>query len=153
MTLSEEFLPTLGESRRWPLQGKRSLDELYLTGATIANGQLHAISAAYGTLITIDLASRQVVAAQAVPGLAVADGDGDHQPSECRSMCSRQARRSARGRRREGVTSCFVSRSGPRPRHWDGQLENCDEERCDPLAPLSPLSAASRGRDCCGVVS
>ena len=71
MTLSEEFTPALAPDVGLTLAGeKRSLDEFYVTGATIADGRLYAISAAYSTLLTIDLASRSVVSAHAVPGIA-----------------------------------------------------------------------------------
>ena len=69
MTLSEEFLPVLAQGSAVSLRpGKRSLNELYVTGATAADGRLYAISAAYGLLLTIDLASHALVAAYAVPG-------------------------------------------------------------------------------------
>jgi disulfide bond formation protein DsbB len=71
LTLSEEFTPALAEESGLKLAGeKRSLDELYVTGATVADGRLYAISAAYSTLVTIDLAARRVIAAHAIPGLA-----------------------------------------------------------------------------------
>ena len=49
---------------------KRSLDELYVTGAAVAEGRMYAISAAFGTLVTIDLVAHSVVAAHGIPGLA-----------------------------------------------------------------------------------
>jgi disulfide bond formation protein DsbB len=67
MTLSEEYAPTLGSGLA--LAGKRTLDEFYVTGAAVAGGRLYAISAAFSTLLTIDLARHEVVAAHAVPGL------------------------------------------------------------------------------------
>jgi hypothetical protein len=42
---------------------------LYVTGATIADGRLYALDAAFGTLLTIDPAARAVVGALAIPGL------------------------------------------------------------------------------------
>lgn len=69
LTLSEEFLPTLAPGSGLAVADKRSLDELYVTGAAVADGHLYALSAAFGTLLTIDLASHQVVAAHTVPGL------------------------------------------------------------------------------------
>ena len=70
MTLSEEFLPTLApDSGLTFAGGKRSLDELYITGAAVADGKLYAISAAYGVLLTVDLASHTVVAACRLAGL------------------------------------------------------------------------------------
>jgi disulfide bond formation protein DsbB len=69
-TLSEEFTPALAPGTDLTLADKkRSLNELYITGATVTDGRLYAISAAYSTLIVIDLAARSVVAAYAIPGL------------------------------------------------------------------------------------
>ena len=71
LTLSEEFMPKLDKAAGLRFRGeKRSLDELYLTGAAVSGGKLYAISAAYGTLITIDLASHQVVDAVTVTGVS-----------------------------------------------------------------------------------
>jgi len=71
LTLSEEFMPALGEESGLRLAGdKRSLDEYYVTGATIDGGRLYAISAAFSTLLTIDLVTHTVVAAHAIPGLS-----------------------------------------------------------------------------------
>ena len=69
LTLSEEFVPSLAPESGLALAPGRALDELMVTGAAIADGRLFALSAAHGTLLTIDLARRQVVAAQAIPGL------------------------------------------------------------------------------------
>jgi disulfide bond formation protein DsbB len=69
-TLSEEFVPALGDGPGLTLAGKRTLDEYYVTGAAVADGRLYALSAAYNTLLAIDLAKRSVVAAYAVPGIA-----------------------------------------------------------------------------------
>jgi len=69
MTLSEEFVPKLSAGAGLALQGKRSLDEFYVTGACVAGGRLYALSAAYSTLLVIDLASHEVVEARAIPGL------------------------------------------------------------------------------------
>jgi len=70
LTLSEEFAPALSPGSGLRFAGeKRSLDELYVTGATIADGRMYAISAAYSTLLTIELATHAVVAAHAIPGL------------------------------------------------------------------------------------
>ena len=69
-TLSEEFTPTIAAGPDLMFADEnRSLNELYVTGATVADGRLYAISAAYSTLVAIDLASRTVVAAYAIPGL------------------------------------------------------------------------------------
>ena len=69
LTLSEEFLPSLAPESGLAFAPKRTLDEYFVTGAAIADGQLYALSAAYGTLLTIDLGTRQVVAAHAIAGL------------------------------------------------------------------------------------
>jgi disulfide bond formation protein DsbB len=69
LTLSEEFVPTLAPASGLALAKDRTLGEYYVTGATIADGLMYAVSAAYGTLLTIDLATHQVVAAHTVPGL------------------------------------------------------------------------------------
>jgi disulfide bond formation protein DsbB len=69
MTLSEEFSPTLAPGAGLSLSPKRKLDELVVTGATVADGSLYMLSAAYDTLLKMDLATHQVTAAWAVPGL------------------------------------------------------------------------------------
>ena len=72
MQLSEEFLPTIAPA----LAGgaKAPLDEFYVTGATIADGNLYALSAAHSTLLTLDLASHAVTAARTIPGLSQPTG-------------------------------------------------------------------------------
>jgi hypothetical protein len=50
-------------------QPGRSLGEYYVTGATMADGQLYALSAAYSTLLVIDPVSRRLAAAFALPPL------------------------------------------------------------------------------------
>jgi len=70
MTLSEEFAPALAKDAGLTLAGKRTLNDYYVTGATIAAGRMYAISAAFNTLLTIDLQTRSVTAARAIPGLA-----------------------------------------------------------------------------------
>jgi hypothetical protein len=75
MTLSEEFTPGIAGPSGLKLSGdKRSLDEYYITGCTVAGGRLLAISAAYSTLLTIDPAMRAVTAAQSIRGLAAPVG-------------------------------------------------------------------------------
>ena len=70
LTLSEEFSPVLAPaSGLKPAAGKRSVDEYYVTGAAIADGRMYAISARYGTLLTIDLAAHTIVAAHSIVGL------------------------------------------------------------------------------------
>jgi len=66
--LSSEFVPRLGAGLA--ASGEhRSLAEYVVTGAAVAAGRLYAISAAYSTLLVIDLQARTVQAAYAVPGL------------------------------------------------------------------------------------
>jgi disulfide bond formation protein DsbB len=68
LMLSSEFLPSMGEGLA--LRGpERTLAEYVVTGATVEERVLYAVSAAYSTVLAIDLASRSVVAAYAVPGL------------------------------------------------------------------------------------
>jgi disulfide bond formation protein DsbB len=70
LTLSEEYSPALDPASGLQTTGpQRSLHELYVTGATVADGRLYAISAAYSTLIAVDLTTHRVVAAHAIPGL------------------------------------------------------------------------------------
>lgn len=69
LTLSEEFTPTLSPASGLALAGDRTLEELVVTGAAIADGRLYVLSAAWGTLLTIDLVTRHIVAAHALPGL------------------------------------------------------------------------------------
>jgi len=68
MTLSSEFAPRLGPGLA--LVGpNRSLADYVVTGAAVAGGRLYALSAAYSTLLVIDLQTKTVSAAYAVPGL------------------------------------------------------------------------------------
>lgn len=67
MTLSEEFVPALDPAAGLQLRDKRTLDELYVTAATARGGVLYALSAAYRTLLAIDLVHRKVIAAYIVP--------------------------------------------------------------------------------------
>ena len=82
MTLSEEFTPALSKDAGLAFAGeKRSLDELYVSGAAVADGRLYAISAAHGMLVVIDLATHAVVSAHTVAdagrpvGLAIKGGE------------------------------------------------------------------------------
>ena len=80
-TLSEEFTPTLRAGDGPALAAKRSLDEFYVTGAAVEGGRLYAISAAFNTLLTIDLAAHEVVAAHSIAGIERPTGlaiKGDH---------------------------------------------------------------------------
>jgi len=68
-TLAGEFVPTLAAGAPLaPQKDAPGLERLYVTAAAIADGRLYALSAAHSTLLTIDLASHQVVAAHTVPG-------------------------------------------------------------------------------------
>ena len=68
LTLSSEFEPRLAPGLA--LTGEeRSLAEYVVSGAVVADGTLYALSAAYSTLLLIDLEERTVRAAYAVPGL------------------------------------------------------------------------------------
>jgi disulfide bond formation protein DsbB len=69
MTLSAEFEPKLGAGLA-PAAPGRALADYEVTGATVAGGRLYAISAAYSTLLVMDLQANTVVAAYAIPGLA-----------------------------------------------------------------------------------
>jgi hypothetical protein len=65
--LSSEFPPDVGP--RLTLPPTRGLAEYVVTGAAAADGLLYAFSAAYSTLLVIDLEAESVTAAYAVPGL------------------------------------------------------------------------------------
>ena len=67
--LSSEFLPRLDPALA-PSGPERGLAEYVVTGAAAADGWLYAISAAYSTLLVIDLEARRVTTAYAVPGLS-----------------------------------------------------------------------------------
>ncbi len=70
LVLSEEFSPMIAPGRGLRFSGeRRSLDELFVTGASVADGRMYAISAAYGMLLIIDLNTHAVIAAYTVPGL------------------------------------------------------------------------------------
>lgn len=79
LVLASEFAPPFGPglARAGP---NRSPADYVVSGAAVADGKLYAISAAYSTLLVIDLGSQTIRAAYAVPGLehptglAVRDG-------------------------------------------------------------------------------
>jgi disulfide bond formation protein DsbB len=77
--LASEFVPRLGGGLT--LGEKRTLAEYVVTGAVVEDGRLYAISAAHSTLLVLDLATKTVVEAYAVPGLeqpvGIASRDGD----------------------------------------------------------------------------
>jgi disulfide bond formation protein DsbB len=64
-TLSAEFVPE--PAAPLSLAAGRSLGEYYVTGATVADGHLYAVSAAYSTLLVIDLTGQRLTAAHALP--------------------------------------------------------------------------------------
>ncbi len=66
--LSSEFVPELGSGLTLSGEG-RGLAEYVVTGATVMDGRLYVMSAAYSTLLVIDLESKAVTAAYAVAGL------------------------------------------------------------------------------------
>jgi len=65
--LASEFIPRLGAGLT--LGEKRALAEYVVMGAVVEDGRLYAISAAYSTLLVLDLATKMVVGAHAVPGI------------------------------------------------------------------------------------
>lgn len=67
--LASEFVVRFGAGLA-PRGEGRSAAEYVVTGAAVADGRLYAVSAAYSTLLVIDLGARTVAAAYAVPGLA-----------------------------------------------------------------------------------
>jgi disulfide bond formation protein DsbB len=66
--LASEFEPRLGAGLT-PSGADRSPAEYVVTGAVVADGLLYAVSAAYSTLLVIDLEDRTLRAAYAVPGI------------------------------------------------------------------------------------
>jgi disulfide bond formation protein DsbB len=69
LTLSREFLAVADGATGPGLRTGRSLDELYVTAATVRKGLLHGLSAAYATVIAIDPASGRVVSAFGLQGV------------------------------------------------------------------------------------
>ena len=69
MTLSSEFEPRLTPGLTLPAAGRGPADYL-VTGAAVANHLLFAISAAYSTLLVVDLKARTLAAVCTVPGLS-----------------------------------------------------------------------------------
>lgn len=68
LLLASEFVPRLGAGLA-PSGADRSPAEYVVTGAVVADGVLYAISAAYSTLLMIDLREKIVRGAYAVPGI------------------------------------------------------------------------------------
>jgi len=69
MTLSSEAAPVLGADLK-RMARNTGLADYVVTGTTVAGGKLYAISAAYSTLLVMDLQTQTVTAAFAVPGLS-----------------------------------------------------------------------------------
>jgi hypothetical protein len=69
LVLASEFEPRLAAGLALTAPG-RSLADYTVTGATVADGWLYAISAAYSTLLVIDAVSEEVRAAYALPDIA-----------------------------------------------------------------------------------
>ena len=66
MMLASEFMPTLAPGLT--LQAPdRGLAEYVVTGAVVSDGRLYAMSAAYSTLLVLDLRTKEVVEAYALP--------------------------------------------------------------------------------------
>jgi disulfide bond formation protein DsbB len=68
MTESSEFEPRPGPGMTLR-DSTRSLADYVVTGAVVAGGRLYAISAAYSTLLVMDLGEKTVTAAYVVPGI------------------------------------------------------------------------------------
>jgi hypothetical protein len=68
LVLSSEFLPALAPDLALA-SPDRSLGEYVVTGATVDAGRLYVVSAAFSTVLVLDLGQRTVVEAYAVPGL------------------------------------------------------------------------------------
>jgi hypothetical protein len=66
--LASEFEPPFGSGLS-PRSAERSPAEYLVTGAAVADGMLYAVSAAYSTLLVIDLHDKTLRAAYALPGL------------------------------------------------------------------------------------
>jgi disulfide bond formation protein DsbB len=66
--LSSEFEPQLGNGLT-PSGPERSPADYVVTGTVAVDDMLYAVSAAYSTLLAVDLRAREIVAAYAVPGL------------------------------------------------------------------------------------
>jgi hypothetical protein len=67
--LSSEFVPRVAASLT-PKESSRSIAEYVVTGAAVEGRTLYAISAAYSTLLVINLNTRMLEAAYAIPGLS-----------------------------------------------------------------------------------
>jgi len=67
--LSQEFLPSVDPASGLALRAGHSIDDLYVTAATIHEGRLWALSAASSTLLTLDVNRRRVTGAWSLPGV------------------------------------------------------------------------------------
>ncbi len=67
LQLASEFLPRIAPGLA--LAPGRGLADYVVTGAAVADGRLYAVSAAYSTLLVVDLRSRTLTAAYALPGV------------------------------------------------------------------------------------
>jgi disulfide bond formation protein DsbB len=72
LVLSSEFVPDVAPGLA--LGPERSPAEYVVTGATVVDGRLYAISAAFSTLLAIDLEEHAIVGAWAVPDLVSPTG-------------------------------------------------------------------------------
>jgi len=77
-TLSEEFVPALAPGSGLLLGEGRTLHEYFVTGATVVDGMLYAVSANYGALLVIDLGRHAVTAAYAIDNLSDPVGIAAH---------------------------------------------------------------------------
>ncbi len=68
LVLSSEFVPELAPGLALAGPG-RELGDYVVTGATVADGTLYAFSAAFSTLLLIDLDGKRVTGAFTVPGI------------------------------------------------------------------------------------
>jgi hypothetical protein len=68
LLLSSEFLPGLSPGLALTAPG-RGLGEYVVTGAVVVEGTLYAMSAAYSTLLVVDLDAKAVTGAFGVPGM------------------------------------------------------------------------------------
>ena len=66
--LSSEFMPRLAPDVTFAGDG-RSLAEYVVTGTEVVNGKLYAMSAAFSTLLVVDLDSKTVTGAYGVTGV------------------------------------------------------------------------------------
>jgi disulfide bond formation protein DsbB len=68
LMLSSEFLPRLSPDLAF-VAPQGSLSAYVVTGSMVSDGMLYAVSAAHSSILVVNLASRMLTAAYAVPGL------------------------------------------------------------------------------------